>query len=79
MHVTTDIPSEHVLVALTNPSRVHIYRKNPDGSFGEQVADEIDMGSYVHQVRVRPNNRTVIAAILVSRHGRSSILAAPAK
>jgi 6-phosphogluconolactonase len=62
IHVTTDIPSEHVLVALTNPSRVQIYRTNADGSLGEQVrqADEIDLGSYAHQVRVRPDNRTVI-------------------
>jgi 6-phosphogluconolactonase len=62
IHLTTDITSEHVLVALANPSRVHVYRTNPDGSLGEQVhqADEIDAGSYVHQVRIRPNNRTAI-------------------
>ena len=59
--MTTDVPSEHVLVALTNPSRIQIYRTNRDGSIGEQVDDEIDAGSYVHQVRVHPNNRTVIA------------------
>jgi 6-phosphogluconolactonase len=62
IHLTTDIPSEHVLVALTNPSRLHVYRTNPDGSLGEQVrqTDAIDAGSYVHQVRIRPNNRTAI-------------------
>ena len=50
IHLTTDIPSEHVLVALTNPSRVRVYRTNPDGSLGGQVhqADEIAAGSYVH-------------------------------
>ena len=62
IHLTTDIPSEHVLVALTNPSRVQVYRTNPDGSLGGQVhqTDEIAAGSYVHQVRIRPNNRTAI-------------------
>lgn len=62
IHLSTDIPSQHVLVALTNPSCVHVYRTNPDGSIGERVhqTDGIDAGSYVHQVRVRPDNRTAI-------------------
>ena len=62
IHLTTDIASEHVLVALTNPSRVQVYRTNPDGSLGGQVhqTDEIAAGSYAHQVRIRPNNRTAI-------------------
>jgi 6-phosphogluconolactonase len=62
IHLTTDIPSEHILIALTNPSRVQVYRTNPDGSLGDKVrqADEIDVGGYAHQVRVRPDNRTVI-------------------
>jgi 6-phosphogluconolactonase len=66
IHLSTDIPSEHVLVALTNPSRLQIYRTNPDGSLGGQVrqSGEIDAGSYVHQVRIRPDNR---GAILTDR------------
>src|SRR6058998_4022535 len=30
IHISTDIPSEHILVAFNNPSAVHIYRINKD-------------------------------------------------
>jgi 6-phosphogluconolactonase len=62
IHMTTDIPSEHLLVAFSNPSAVRVYRVNPDMTPGEEVGQPgpIDPGIYGHQVRVSPDNRLVI-------------------
>ena len=64
--MTTDIPSEHLLVAFSNPSALRVYRVNPDATPGDEVLqpDPIDAGIYGHQVRVSPDNRL---AILVTR------------
>jgi 6-phosphogluconolactonase len=66
IHMTTDIPSEHLLVAFSNPSALRVYRVNPDATPGDEVLqpDPIDAGIYGHQVRVSPDNRL---AILVTR------------
>jgi 6-phosphogluconolactonase len=66
IHMTTDIPSEHLLVAFSNPSTLRVYRINRDMTPGAEVAqpEPIDAGIYAHQVRVRPDNGT---AILVTR------------
>jgi len=66
IHMTTDIPSEHLLVAFSNPSAIRVYRVNPDASPGVEVRQPgpIDAGIYGHQVRVSPDNRL---AILVAR------------
>src|SRR5437016_10035556 len=66
IHMTTDIPSEHILVAFSNPSGLSVYRVNPDGTPGSEVEqpEPVYPGIYAHQVRVRPDNRKVI---LVSR------------
>lgn len=66
IHMTTDIPSENILVAFNNPSALHIYRVNPDFTPGEEVKQPgpIDAGIFAHQVRVTPDNRL---AILVTR------------
>src|SRR5881392_1292139 len=37
IHMTTDIPSEHVLVAFSNPSGLSVYRINPNGTPGAEV------------------------------------------
>jgi 6-phosphogluconolactonase len=62
IHMTTDIPSEHILVAFNNPSALRVYRVNPDFTPGEEVAQPatIDAGIYAHQVRVTPDNRLVV-------------------
>lgn len=62
IHMTTDIPSEHLLVAFSNPSGVRIYRINADATPGAEVSqpEPIDPGIYAHQVRVRLDNRAVI-------------------
>jgi 6-phosphogluconolactonase len=66
IHLSTDIPSEYILVAFNNPSAVRVYRVNKDFSPGEEVAQPgpIDAGIFAHQVRVTPDNRL---AILVTR------------
>jgi 6-phosphogluconolactonase len=66
IHMTTDIPSQYLLVAFSNPSGLRVYRINRDFTPGDEVPqpDAIDPGIYAHQVRVRPNNRQ---AILVTR------------
>ena len=66
IHMTTDIPSENILVASNNPSALHIYRINKDGTPGEEVKQPgpIDAGVFAHQVRVTPDN---CYAILVTR------------
>jgi 6-phosphogluconolactonase len=66
IHISTDIPSEYILVAFNNPSAVRVYRINPDFTLGEEVKQPgpIDAGIYAHQVRVTPDNRL---AILVTR------------
>jgi 6-phosphogluconolactonase len=66
IHMTTDIPSDNILVAFNNPSAVRIYRINPDFTPGDEVRQpgSIDAGIYAHQVRVTPDNRL---AILVTR------------
>ena len=66
IHMTTDIPSEHALVAFSNPSGLRVYRINPDATLGAEVAqrEPIDAGIYGHQVRVSLDNRL---AILVTR------------
>ena len=66
IHMTTDIPSENILVAFNNPSALHVYRVNKDYTPGEEVKQPgpIDAGIFAHQVRVTPDNRL---AILVTR------------
>ena len=66
IHMTTDIPSEHLLLAFSNPSGIRVYRINADATPGAEIdqPDPIDPGIYGHQVRVSPDNRL---AILVTR------------
>lgn len=66
IHMTSDIPSRNLLVAFSNPSGLRVYRVNPDGAPGAEVAqnEAVDAGIYGHQVRVSLDNRM---AILVTR------------
>jgi 6-phosphogluconolactonase (cycloisomerase 2 family) len=60
--MSTDIPSEHVLVAFNNPPEVKVYRINQDGTPGSEVAQpaDTDPGIFPHQVLAMPDNRHVI-------------------
>jgi 6-phosphogluconolactonase len=62
IHISTDIPSEYLLVAFNNPSAVRVYRINKDFTPGEEVTQPapIDPGIFAHQVRTTPDNRLVI-------------------
>jgi 6-phosphogluconolactonase (cycloisomerase 2 family) len=66
IHMTTDIPCDHLLVAFSNPSGVRIYRVNRDATPGGEVPqpEPVDAGIYGHQVRISPDNSL---AILVTR------------
>src|SRR6476469_730515 len=62
IHISTDIPSENILVAFNNPSAVRIYRIKQDFTPGEEVTQPspIDAGIFAHQVRTTPDNRLAI-------------------
>ena len=66
IHMTTDVPSQNILVAFNNPSALRVYRINKDFTPGEEVKQPgpIDAGIFAHQVRVTPDNRL---AILIAR------------
>src|SRR6266404_1561510 len=66
IHMSTDIPSENILVAFNNPSAVRVYRINKDFTPGDEVKQPgpIEAGIYAHQVRVTPDDRL---AVLVTR------------
>ena len=75
IHMATDIPSQHVLVAFNNPPSVGVWRINADGTAGAEVAQpaDIDPGIFPHQVLAMPDNRHVI---LVTR-GHDAAAAKP--
>jgi 6-phosphogluconolactonase len=62
IHMATDIPSEHVLVAFNNPPGVRVYRINPDATLGAEVPQpaNTDPGIFPHQVLAMPDNKHVI-------------------
>lgn len=62
IHMATDIPSRHVLVAFNNPPAVRVYRINADGSAGAEVGqpNPINPGIFPHQVLATPDGRQVI-------------------
>jgi 6-phosphogluconolactonase (cycloisomerase 2 family) len=62
IHMATDIPSNYILVAFSNPSGVRVYRINADATPGEEVVPPgpVDPGIFAHQVRATPDNRQVI-------------------
>jgi 6-phosphogluconolactonase len=61
IHLTTDIPSQHLLVAFPDPSELRVYRLGENGAPGAEMgrADELS-ATYAHQVRVTPDNRKAI-------------------
>lgn len=62
IHLTTDMPSDYVLVAFSKPSAIRVYRIHGDATPGAEVTQPgtVDAGIYAHQVRVTANNRLVI-------------------
>jgi len=62
IHMTTDVPSQHILVCYNDPSLLEVYRINDDGTPGAlvQQPQPMDNGIFAHQVRVTPDNKLVI-------------------
>jgi len=62
IHMATDIPSAHVLVAFNNPPGVRVYRIDAGGTPGAEVPQpaETDPGIFPHQVLAMPDNGHVI-------------------
>ena len=62
IHMSTDRPSEHVLVAFNNPPEVRVYKIDADGTPGAEVAQPgpIDPGIFPHQVLPTPDGKQVI-------------------
>src|SRR5690242_1317249 len=62
IHLSTDIPGTHLLIAYNDPSSVTVHNLAPGGSIGSQIQQpaNLDTGIYAHQVRVDPSNRMVI-------------------
>jgi len=61
-HISTDIPSEFILVAFNNRARCAVYASIRTLRPGKQVKQPglIDAGIFAHQVRVTPDNRLAI-------------------
>ncbi len=66
INMTTDVPSEYVLIAYSDPSGLSVHRINRDGTVGDEVKQpaSLDAGIYAHQIRVASSNAV---AILVTR------------
>jgi 6-phosphogluconolactonase (cycloisomerase 2 family) len=62
LHVSTDHAGRFLFIAYNVPSRVTVHKLSADGSIGEEVAQDpkTDFGIYAHQVRVTPNDKTLI-------------------
>jgi 6-phosphogluconolactonase len=62
IHITVDHDGTHLLIVYNIPATVSGYNIAPDGGIGSEVKEpaNLDMGIYVHQVRVEPSNKTVI-------------------
>jgi 6-phosphogluconolactonase len=62
IHLSTDIPGTHLLVAYNEPSGLTVHPIGADGIIGSQIklSASLDFGIYAHQVRVDPSNRMVI-------------------
>ncbi len=65
-HITVDGAGTHVFAAHNRPPSVTVRRIEADGAIGEAVAQpaDLDCGTFPHQVRVMPSDRSMI---LVSR------------
>jgi 6-phosphogluconolactonase len=62
IHACIDASGRYLLAAYNSPSGVTVHRLEADGTIGVPVAQpgNLDTGIYAHQIRVAPDNRTVI-------------------
>lgn len=66
VHITTDIPGRHILIAYNDPSGLTVHRIRDDGTIGNEVKQRaaLDVGIFAHQTRIAASDRL---AILVTR------------
>jgi 6-phosphogluconolactonase len=62
IHTTVDRDGTHLLVVYNEPAAITVFNILRDGSIGPEVKEpaNLDMGIYVHQVRVEPSDQTVV-------------------
>jgi len=62
IHMATDTPSDHILVAFNNPGAARVYRVNADLSAGAEIEPDqpVDAGIFPHQILASPDNRLVL-------------------
>jgi 6-phosphogluconolactonase (cycloisomerase 2 family) len=62
IHACVDASGRYLLTAYNTPSAVSVHRINADGTIGAPVAQpgNLDTGIYAHQIRVAPDDRTVV-------------------
>ena len=62
IHNSVDLNGEHVLVAYNFPAGLSVHRIKADGGVGDEVAqpDNLEKGTYFHQIRTTPGNKSVI-------------------
>jgi len=62
IHSSVDIAGAYVLVAYNFPAGLSVHRIKGDGTIGDEVSqpDHLEKGTYFHQVRATPENRTIL-------------------
>jgi 6-phosphogluconolactonase len=62
IHATVDHAGRYLLIAYNVPSSITVHRLDADGTIGEEIKQQavLDTGIYAHQIRVTPNNKTVV-------------------
>ena len=62
IHNSVDLNGEYVLVAYNFPAGLSVHRIKADGGVGDEVAqpDNLEQGTYFHQIRTTPGNKSVI-------------------
>jgi 6-phosphogluconolactonase (cycloisomerase 2 family) len=62
LFITLDAQEQYALLAYNDPSAVTVHRIAPNGDVGEAIAQgDLQLGPFVHQVRVTPSGKFVIA------------------
>ncbi len=59
---TLDAQEQHLLLAYNDPSALTVHRLQPNGGIGDAIAQgDLQLGPFVHQVRVTPSGQFVVA------------------
>jgi 6-phosphogluconolactonase (cycloisomerase 2 family) len=62
LFITLDAQEQYILLAYNDPSALSVHRIAPNGDVGEAITQpDLKLGPFVHQVRVTPSGKFVIA------------------